>query len=220
MRNVFIDRPLYGVVKLFPYGDTETSYLCGKDPLLADVIRRAGHLNMPMDDSLFAALARNIIGQQISIPVYERIWADFRKLYGDDPDPEKVVRDGPAPLRALGMSQRRAEYIVGIADVIDEVDEDTLRTMDDDALLKELTRFKGVGPWTAEMAMIFRYGRQDVFSYGDLALIRGIKVLYGVDDVTRGYFDSLKRRFSPCSTVACLYIWEVGEGRVTPPERP
>ena len=205
-------------MKCFPYDEDAVRFLSGRDPLLAKVIRRVGHLSMPMDGSLFASLSRNVIGQQISIPVYERIWADFRRMYGDDPDPDEVARAGSGPLRALGMSQRRAEYIVGIAERVRGVDEDALSKMDDGSLMTELTRFRGVGPWTAEMAMIFRYGRQDVFSYGDLALIRGIRRLYRVEDVPRDIFDSLKARFSPYSTVACLYIWEVGEGRVEPPD--
>lgn len=169
-----------------------------------------------MDPDLFTSLMRNIIGQQISIPRYEAIWALFQERFGAAPDPEMVLEADPSELKALGITSMKAGYIHGIAEgLLDgSIDEGRIAEMDDDAAMEAMTSIRGVGPWTAEMAMIFRLGRRDVFSYGDLALIRGIRMLYGVPEVDRRLFEDLRTRFSPCCTIASFYIWEVGEGRV------
>lgn len=200
----------------FPYGDAETSYISSRDPLLAGIVSSVGHLREPMDPDLFTSLVRNIIGQQISIPRYEAIWSAFRRMFGDAPDPSEVIAADASELRGLGITSMKTGYIRGIAGgfLDGSIDEDRISDMDDDAAMEALTSIRGVGPWTAEMAMIFRLGRENVFSYGDLALIRGIRMLYGVPEVDRGFFDELRRRFSPCCTVASFYIWEVGEGRI------
>lgn len=200
----------------FPYGETEISYISSRDRALAEVVGSVGHLHEPMDPDLFTSLTRNIIGQQISIPRYEAIWASFQKMFGDAPDPSRVLEAEPDELKGLGITSMKAGYIRGIAEgfLDGSIDEARISSMDDDGAMEALTSIKGIGPWTAEMAMIFRLGRRDVFSYGDLALIRGIRMLYGVTEVDRAFFEELRSRFSPFCTVASFYIWEVGEGRV------
>lgn len=209
-------------MRFFEYGEREVSYLKRKDKRLAAVIDSVGHLDMPMDGDLYSSLVRNVIGQQISIPLYERMWARFREAYGDVPDPKKVIAGGADKLRELGMTARKAEYILGLSEgaIGGTVDRSAVDEMDDEEAFRFLDSLRGIGPWTAEMAMLFCLGRKDVFSYGDLALIRGIRMLYGVKKVSKAYFERLRKRFSPYGSVASFYIWEVGEGRVPGYEDP
>ncbi|MCQ2070870.1 MAG: DNA-3-methyladenine glycosylase 2 family protein [archaeon] len=199
------------------YGEEELSFLRGADPVLAEVIDKVGMLKMPVDPDLYTALVRNVIGQQITIAIYERTWAEFQRLFGEVPDPRKVMDAGVERLRAMGIPYRRAEYIIGISDgvVSGTIDERKMAAMDDDTVFKALDSIRGIGPWTAEMTMLFYLRRRNVFSFLDVALIRGLKRMYGLDEVTKKDFEVYRSRFSPYCSVASLYIWEVGEGRVS-----
>lgn len=202
--------------RYFEYGEKEIDFLRSVDPLLSKVIDAVGHLHMPLDPDMFTAIIRNIIGQQISIPVYERIWADFQKLFGTAPSPKDVIAAGPEVLRDMGLTVRKTEYILGIAAQFADgsLDDGYISSLDDAQVMKVLDAVRGIGPWTVEMVMLFYLNRMDVFSFGDLALIRGMKVLYGLDTLPRELFEEYRRKFSPYSSVAMLYLWEVGEGRV------
>jgi len=207
-------------VEFFTYSDEEVDFLRNADDKLAQVIDIVGPLRMPLDPNLFTSLSRNIIGQQISIPVYERIWADFQKRFGEVPDPSIVLSAGKNALIEMGLTIRKSEYILGIAQGIVDgaIDEESIVSMSDDDAMAALDSIRGIGPWTAEMSLLFYMNRRDVFSFGDLCLIRGLKRMYNLDEVPRSVFEEYRRKFSPYGSVAMLYIWEVGEGRVSLPD--
>ncbi|MCQ2079453.1 MAG: DNA-3-methyladenine glycosylase 2 family protein [archaeon] len=200
----------------FTCREEELEHIRSVDPLLSRVIDEVGPLRMPLDPDMFTAIVRNIVGQQISIPVYERIWADFQRLFGTSLDPERVIAAGPERLRELGLTVRKTQYVTDIASMFADgrlVDSE-ISAMDDGEVMRVLDAVRGIGPWTVEMVLLFYLDRRDVFSFGDLALIRGMKRLYGLDELPRELFEEYRRRFSPCGSVAMLYLWEVGEGRV------
>ncbi|HSX40104.1 MAG TPA: hypothetical protein VLF68_00675, partial [Candidatus Saccharimonadales bacterium] len=81
--------------------------------------------------------------------------------------------------------------------------------MEDELVIKELTRVKGIGRWTAEMFLIFSLGREDVFSYGDLGLRRGIQRLYNLQsEPTLAQMQNLTQKWTPYKTYASLIIWK------------
>ncbi len=162
---------------------------------MASLIEKVGTIGFEADPDLHTSLVRCIIGQQISIPMYEHIWETFREKYGEIPEPRKIVEGGTEKLRSLGIPSRRSEYIVGISEgfLSGAIDERSIMGMDDRDAFRALTDIKGVGPWTAEMAMIFCLRRKDVFSFGDLALIRGIRRMYGMESVSKAEFESLRK---------------------------
>ena len=84
--------------------------------------------------------------------------------------------------------------------------------MSDAEVCRELTKLKGVGPWTAEMMLIFSLQRPDVVSYGDLAIQRGMRMLYRHRQLTPELFERYRRRYSPYGTVASLYLWATAGG--------
>lgn len=81
--------------------------------------------------------------------------------------------------------------------------------MNDDQLIKELSSLHGIGVWTAEMIMIFCLGRTDVVIYGDLAILRGMRMLYHHRKIDRKKFNQYCKRYSPYGTVASLYLWAI-----------
>jgi DNA-3-methyladenine glycosylase II len=112
------------------------------------------------------------------------------------------------------MSYRKASYVLGAAQkaASGELDIEALYDMTDEEILKSLTSLNGIGIWTAEMLMLFSMGRMDIFSYGDLAIHRGLKIIYRHRKVPRELFEKYRRRYSPYGSVASLYIWAAAGG--------
>ena len=84
--------------------------------------------------------------------------------------------------------------------------------MSDEAVIAELSQLRGIGKWTAEMLLIFSMGRQAVLSWDDLAIHRGLRMVYHHRKITKPLFQKYKRRFAPYGSVASLYLWEVSVG--------
>jgi DNA-3-methyladenine glycosylase II len=84
--------------------------------------------------------------------------------------------------------------------------------MSDDEVCKRLCQIKGIGVWTAEMLMIFSMQRMDILSWGDIAIHRGLRMLYGRKKITPELFTKYKKRYSPYATVASLYLWHISSG--------
>jgi len=84
----------------------------------------------------------------------------------------------------------------------------------DEEVCRELSALDGIGVWTAEMLMTFSMQRPDIISFGDLAIHRGLRMLYHHRKITRDLFDKYKRRYSPYATVASLYLWAIAGGAI------
>lgn len=95
-----------------------------------------------------------------------------------------------------------------------EFDLKAVETMSDEDAIAALSSLKGIGVWTAEMILLFCLQRPDVLSYGDLAIQRGLRMVYHHRDITPQLFERYRRRFSPCGSVASLYLWAVAGGAI------
>jgi 3-methyladenine DNA glycosylase/8-oxoguanine DNA glycosylase len=104
---------------------------------------------------------------------------------------------------------RKARYIKGISEAVISGDLDLveLSEMPDKGVIEKLSSLPGIGVWTAEMLLIFSLGRPDVVSWGDLAIQRGMMNLYGLKELSKNQFDRFRKRYSPCGSVASLYLW-------------
>ena len=128
-------------------------------------------------------------------------------------DEAAVNAAGIDTLQGFGMTFRKAAYIHAFSrQVLDgSVDLEALSRLDDERAITALMQVKGIGRWTAEMILLFGLLRPDVVSFGDLAIIRGMKILYGLDEVDTERFDSHRRRYSPYGSTASLYLWAVSK---------
>ena len=200
---------------LFAYGEAELSYLRGKDKRLAEVIDRVGHVERTVDDDLFSAVVHHIIGQQISTKAQATIWQRMQDALGTV-NAETILAAGVPALQALGMTFRKAEYITDFAEKVHAgtFDLDGIWQKSDADAIRELTALKGIGVWTAEMILLFCMQRPDVFSYDDLAIQRGLRMVYHHRRIDRKLFEKYRRRFSPYCSVASLYLWAVAGGAV------
>ena len=197
----------------FAYGTTETDYLCRKDKRLARVIERVGPIKREVRPDLFDALMHAIVGQQIATKAQQTVWNRLVQSLGEV-TPATVDRMEAEALQRLGLSFRKVGYMKGAARkaLLGELDVEALRHMDDASVCAALCQLEGVGVWTAEMLMLFSLQRPDVFSFGDLAIHRGLRMVYRHKVVSRERFEVYRRRFSPCGSVASLYLWAVAGG--------
>lgn len=199
----------------FAYGETELSYLRRKDKRLCEVIDCVGHIDRAVDPDLFSSVVHHIIGQQISTKAQETIWSRCQDTLGAV-NAETILSAGVPKLQSLGMTFRKAEYITDFAEKVHTgaFDLDAVEHMSDEDAIRALSTLKGIGVWTAEMILLFCMQRPDVFSYDDLAIRRGLRMVYHHREITRDRFETYRRRFRPYCSVASLYLWAVSGGAI------
>lgn len=160
-------------------------YLMRRDPVLAGIIRLIGPCGLatfPERDA-FVSLLEAIASQQLSVKAAETIFLRFCRLFAPDcvPDPVRLARLDDAAMRAAGFSRPKIAYLRDLtAHVTDgRLDLAALAHAADEEVIAALTQVKGIGRWTAEMFLIFRLKRPDVFASDDLGLVNAIQRAYG-----------------------------------------
>ena len=191
----------------FLYGETELTYLKKKDKRLCEAIEREA------DGDLFSSVVHHIVGQQISTKAQATVWKRMQDALGEV-TAHTVLAAGSAGLQSLGISFRKADYITEFAQKVESgvFDPDKVCKMCDEDAIRELSALSGVGVWTAEMILLFCMQRPDVFSFDDLAIRRGLRMLYRHREIDRTRFERYRRRFSPYCSVASLYLWAIAGG--------
>jgi DNA-3-methyladenine glycosylase II len=199
------------------YWDEAAKALSRRDRVLARLVRRSPGIHLKRRSDPFTTLARAIVGQQISVKAAESIWRRFVALVHDAPHrgfprlaPHRIIVHEVQALRACGLSQRKAEYLVDLADhfVSGRLDPKRWKTLDDEALIAALVDVKGIGRWTAEMFLIFHELRPDVFPIDDLGLQRALRTHYNHGEgLDRKAMIALAEPWRPWRSVATWYLW-------------
>ena len=201
-------------MEFFQYDQRETDYLKKKDKRLAEVIDRIGPVQREIIPDLFAGLVNSIVGQQISTKAFITIWNRIKDLFGTV-TPESILSKSAEELQKCGITMKKSVYIRNIAvDIINgSLNLDELYELPDDEVCHRLSSLNGIGTWTAEMLMTFSMQRPDILSWDDLAIRRGIMMLYGHKKLDKNLFGRYKKRYSPYGSVASLYLWEISLGK-------
>lgn len=199
----------------FAYRETELAYLRSRDARLAEAIDAIGPVEREVDDDLFSSVVHHIVGQQISTKAQATIWARMRERLGIV-DASHVLDAGRDGLQALGISFRKADYLLDFAERVQDgsFDLDAVAALPDEQAISALVSLKGVGRWTAEMILLFCLQRPDVLSFDDLAIQRGMRMLYHHRRITPQLFAKYRRRYSPYGSVASLYLWAIAGGAI------
>ena len=199
----------------FAYGETELAYLRQRDKRLCAAIDCIGHVDRTVDTDLFSSVVHHIIGQQISTKAQATIWQRMQDALGEV-NAGTILAAGVPRLQGLGMTFRKAEYITDFAEKVHSgaFRLDAVEHMSDEDAIRELSSLKGIGVWTAEMILLFCLQRPDIFSYDDLAIQRGLRMVYHHRRIDRKLFEKYRRRFSPYCSVASLYLWAVAGGAI------
>ena len=192
------------------------------DPTMAGLVARFYGMHLPRTVSVFEALTQAILGQQLAASVARVIRALLIETYGlrasfdgqeyyAFPRPEALAEASIADLRQLKLSQRKAEYLQGIAR--EELArpgglDAALESLSDEEVVRELTALRGVGKWSAEWVLTRALGRDDAFPVGDLALRRIVSRLYfGGAALTDGELAEFSRRWMPYRSWATHYLF-------------
>ena len=199
----------------FEYSEKETEYLKSRDKKLGEAIDKIGHIYRECDDDLFTSVVKQIVGQQISAPAFKTVWNRVSEKLGDV-TAETISSISDDELQSCGLSYRKVDYIKDFAQKVKDktFDVQKLEFMTDDEVVKELSALKGIGVWTAEMLMLFCMQRPDIVSFGDLAIVRGMRMLYRHREIDRQKFDRYRKRYSPYGSVASLYLWAISAGAI------
>ena len=186
--------------------------LARRDPVLRDLMRVHGPCGLAarQHTNPFKALARAIVGQQLSAKAAATIFSRFEALYEAFPTPAQVLATPDDRLRAVGLSSQKLGYVRDLCRRIEEgqLPLEVLERMEDEAIIEALTQVKGVGRWTAEMFLIFRLQRPDVLPVGDLGIVKAVQRAYKLrkapspDRLTR-----IGEAWRPYRSVACWYLW-------------
>ena len=184
--------------------DEAIAHLSG-DPLLGDIVQLYSGGFLTGRGEIFQTLVRSIVGQQISVKAADTIHGRLEALCGGI-SREAIRSRTLEELSSCGLSQKKTQYIHGIATNETPLLPLGFEKMDDDAIIKHLVRFKGVGPWTAEMMLIFSLMRPDVLSLGDLGVVKGIQ---GLDPyaLTNKEMRRVAEAWRPFRSAACWFLW-------------
>jgi DNA-3-methyladenine glycosylase II len=196
------------------------SELARRDPVLAAVIEAVGPPDLrrgrpPREH--FAALARAICYQQLAGRAASAIHGRFAALFGEAPTPEGVLAMPVEQLRSCGLSASKATSIRDLAArALDgTVELRRVARLDDDAIVGELIRVRGIGEWTAHMFLIFQLGRLDVWPTGDYGVRNGYATIHGCAEVpTAKELAPLGEPYRPFRSVAAWYCWRAVDTEV------
>lgn len=176
-----------------------------------------------LDFDLFGNLTKSIIHQQLNLKFAFVLTTRFVHKFGFEmegtwfyPSPETVAELSIAELRELQFSSRKAEYIIGLAkDIVEKrLDLENLRLKDDDEIINELTKVRGIGKWTAENFLLFALGRQNVFPKADIGIQNALKQLLKLQNKpTIDEMAVLSKEWEPYLSYASLYLWRSIEKR-------
>ena len=188
-------------------------YLKSKDNVFEMLSNRYGLISIELDNNLFEAVIMNIVGQMLSKKVADKMYDRLLSLCDGDITPnslKKITRD---EIRACGISFSKADYILEFADKFanNEYDLTSLDKLNDFETIKCLRQIKGVGKWTAEMLALFALGKQNIFSYDDVALKNGIIKSKGFKTLSQKRFEALRKKYSPYCSFASLYFYRFND---------
>jgi len=187
------------------------------DPELVPLLDAFQIEDLTPETDYYRSLTRAIIYQQLSGKAAKTISDRFIALYHgkDYPSPGDVLKTDHETLRSVGLSNAKAKYIKNISRAFldGSIDYKNLRNLSNDAIMEKLVAIKGVGPWTAQMFLMFTLNRLDVFPSGDLGVQKGFQQYFKLKALpTPKTMKQKAERWKPFRTVASLYFWKVVDG--------
>ena len=193
------------------------AHLRHADPVLARIIDDrpdfdpwAWMADLPSMD-LYGAVLFQVTGQQLSVAATRRTLARIQTLFGGNlPSPAELLAVDPGTLRQAGLSWRKIGTLRDLAERLSDgrLDEQALRALPDEEFVAELTAVSGIGPWTAQGALIIALRRDDVVLPGDLALRKAVQRAYALDHLpSQQEVRGLAEKWRPFRSLATSYLF-------------
>ena len=193
-----------------------TAYLCAVDPIMAKAIERVGPCTLIPNPQLFETLVDAIISQQISVKAADAIMGRLRAVLHAEAEgkisPHALLTLEEDTLRGVGLSPQKMRYIRDLTErvVNGELDLEQLSELEDEEVISELVKVKGIGRWTADMMLIFSLGRPDVLPVDDLGFLEGVRLAYSLESRPTPKEMRIKGElWHPYRTFATWYMWGI-----------
>ncbi len=185
------------------------AHLAKRDKVLRRIIKDYPDANLQSRGDAFQTLARSIVGQQISVKAAQSIWNRFAECAGTV-TPGGIAALSPESMRSCGLSGSKVVYLKDLAQHFDSKRIKPRRwpKMDDEAIIEDLVKVKGIGRWSAEMFLLFHLMRPNVLPVGDLGLQRAMERHYNEGEpLTKNEMREIGKKWAPWSSVATWYMW-------------
>lgn len=180
------------------------------DPILYELARSIDPFVLEKTDKHFLKLIRSIIGQQLSVKAASTIFSRFEKLFDNEINASDILNLKDDKIRECGISYPKIKYIKDLSQKVydKELLLDAFEEADEETIISNLTKVKGIGTWSAEMFLMFALARPDVFSAKDQGLKNAMVKLYGLKNPTEKDLIELSEKWKPYRTYACRILWE------------
>ena len=188
---------------------SSVQYLCKKDKRLAKVVSMVGTITyVPYTDD-YPFLMHEIIEQMLSIKAGQKIYARLEKLCNGNITPDIVADLSDEEIRSIGTSRSKVSYIRNITNAIvsSEMNLTDLAEQTDADVTSALTKFHGIGNWTAKMYLIFVLNRLDVLPWEDGAFLQNYRWMYKTDDTSQKSVEQKCRKWKPYSSIAARFLY-------------
>ena len=188
------------------------THLIQVDPILGQIIERVGPCTIQYAEPDFETLVRSIVFQQLNGKAARAIFARFKEAVGDGSRmaPGEILALPAEKMRALGLSQRKVEYVRDLAEKTRAgvIEFTSLARLSDEDVIEHLTAVKGVGVWTAHMFLLFALRRPDILATGDFGIRSAVRKAYRLRKLpTPARVEKLGAKWHPHCSVACWYLW-------------
>ena len=186
--------------------DKAVTDLSKNDHILAKIITDYPKERMEMKNDTLHTLVRSVVGQQISVRAADAIWNRLDEVCNNSITEKNLLELSIEDMRKTGLSNTKSNYIINIVNAnLSELD---WEDMSDEEVSNELCKIKGIGPWTADMFLIFRLGRTNILPLGDIGLVNAINLHYNnKEKLSKEELMKFKEKWSPWCSIATWYMW-------------
>ena len=186
-------------------------FLVCSDPIMADIINKYGSCNLKPSKTYFRNLVSSIISQQLSSKAANTIYNRFLEKINNHLSPENILQLSPEEFRSAGISKQKMSYLIALSNTFMEDREffNKLNKHSDDEIIKELTKIKGIGLWTAQMFLIFSLNRLNVFPVDDVGIRNSIKLHYKLrKEPDKKRLIAISNKWGEYKSIASWYLWK------------
>jgi DNA-3-methyladenine glycosylase II len=194
-------------------------HLKKSDPTMRAIVEHVGACRIEYGEPSFASLAESIVYQQLNGKAAATIFNRFVDLTGLRLTPDAILELTELEMRSVGLSKQKASYIRSLAELTQSgfLDFARLPAMSDDDVIAHLTRVKGVGPWTAQMFLMFSLRRPDVLPTGDYGIQAAMRKHYRKRKMPKpAEMEKIAKPWAPYRTFACWYLWRSLDEKIKP----
>ena len=186
--------------------DKAVTDLSKNDDIIGKIITDYPKERMEMKNDTLHTLVRSVVGQQISVRAADAIWNRLDEACNNSITENNLLELSIEDMRKTGLSNTKSNYIINIVNAnLSELD---WEDMSDEEVSNELCKIKGIGPWTADMFLIFRLGRTNILPLGDIGLVNAINLHYNnKEKLSKEKLMEFKEKWSPWCSIATWYMW-------------